>query len=74
MRKALIVVPAALMLVIVTGCAKQPATMPASATAPAPSSGSMTGRTQPTAGRSDLGTGAVLGGATTGSAAASATR
>ena len=73
MRKALIVVPAALMLVIVTGCAKQPATMPASASAPAPSSGSMTGQTQPTAGRSDLGTGAVLGGATTGSAAASAT-
>ena len=72
MRKALIVVPAALMLVIVTGCAKQPATMPASATAPAPSSGSMTGQTQPTAGRSDLGTGAVLGGATAGSAAASA--
>jgi peptidoglycan-associated lipoprotein len=72
MSKALIVVPAALMFVIVTGCAKQPATMPASASTPAPS-GSMTGRTQPTAARSDLGTGAVLGGATAGSAAASAT-
>ena len=73
MSKALIVVPAALMFVIVTGCAKQPATMPASASTPAPSSSSMAGRTQPTAGRSDLGSGAVLGGATAGSAAASAT-
>ena len=39
------VVPAALLILLVSGCAKQPATMPATAAAPSP--GTSMGRTQP---------------------------
>ncbi|HEY7538921.1 MAG TPA: OmpA family protein [Methylomirabilota bacterium] len=70
MRRNLIV-SAALLVLAMAGCAKQPATMPASATAPAPSS--MSGsRPQSTAGQSGAGGGASLG-AVTGSAAGAAT-
>ena len=71
--RSVLIVPAALLVLAVTGCAKQPATMPASATAPAPSSGSMSGsRPQPTAAQSGAGGGASLG-AVSGSAAGTAT-
>jgi peptidoglycan-associated lipoprotein len=60
--RSVLIVPAALLVLAVTGCAKQPATMPASATAPAPSSGSMSGsRTQPISAPSGAGGGASLG-------------
>jgi peptidoglycan-associated lipoprotein len=71
--RSVLIVPAALLILAVTGCAKQPATMPASATAPAPTSGSMSGgRPQPTAAQSGAGGGASLG-AVAGSAAGGAT-
>ena len=71
--RSVLIVPAALLVLAVTGCAKQPATMPAAATAPAPSSGSMSGsRPQPTAAQSGAGGGASLG-AVSGSAAGTAT-
>ena len=38
--RSVLMIPTALLILVATGCAKQPATMPASASAPSPSSGS----------------------------------
>jgi peptidoglycan-associated lipoprotein len=71
--RGVLLVPAALMFLIVSGCAKQPATMPATA-APAPgaSSGSTVG-SRPAAAESGMGAGGAGAAATAGSAAGSAT-
>ena len=71
--RSVLLVPAALMFLVVSGCAKQPATMPATA-APAPgaSSGSTTG-SRPAAAESGMGAGGAGAAATAGGAAASAT-
>ena len=71
MRRVLLV-PAALLFLVVSGCAKQPATMPATA-APAPgaSSGSTVG-SRPAAAESGMGAGGAGAGATAGSAAGGA--
>src|SRR5689334_1962477 len=71
--RSVLIVPAALLVLAVTGCAKQPATMPASATAPAPSSGSMSGsRPQSTTAQSGGAAGAASLGAAAGSASGAA--
>jgi peptidoglycan-associated lipoprotein len=71
--RGVLLVPAALMFLVVSGCAKQPATMPATA-APAPgaSSGSTVG-SRPAAAESGMGAGGAGAAATAGGAAASAT-
>ena len=73
--RSVLMIPTALLIVVATGCAKQPATMPASASAPSPSAGS-TAASQPQAaaaqssmsdggaGRASLGAGAGTAGAT----------
>jgi peptidoglycan-associated lipoprotein len=71
--RGVLLVPAALMFLVVSGCAKQPATMPATA-APAPgaSSGSGVG-SRPAAAESGMGAGGAGAAATAGGAAGSAT-
>jgi peptidoglycan-associated lipoprotein len=71
--RGVLLVPAALMFLVVSGCAKQPATMPATA-APAPgaSSGSTAG-SRPAAAQSGMDAGGAGAAATAGSAAGSAT-
>jgi peptidoglycan-associated lipoprotein len=71
--RGVLLVPAALMFLVVSGCAKQPATMPATA-APAPgaSSGSTAG-SRPAAAQSGMDAGGSGAAATAGSAAGSAT-
>jgi peptidoglycan-associated lipoprotein len=71
--RSVLMVPTALLILVATGCAKQPATMPASASAPSPGS---TGASRPQpaaqssmggaqdAGRATLGSGAGTAGAT----------
>ena len=73
--RSVLMIPTALLIVVATGCAKQPATMPASASAPSPSAGS-TAASRPQAaaaqssmsdggaGRASLGAGAGTAGAT----------
>jgi len=70
--RGVLLVPAALMFLVVSGCAKQPATMPATA-APAPgaSSGS-TVASRPAAAESSMGAGGAGAATTAGGAAASA--
>jgi len=73
--RSVLLVPTALLILVATGCAKQPATMPASASSPSPSAGSTAAsRPQPApapssmgagdAGRASLGAGAGTAGAT----------
>jgi len=73
--RSVLMIPTALLILVATGCAKQPATMPASASAPSPSAGS-TAASRPQAaaaqssmsdggaGRASLGAGAGTAGAT----------
>ena len=70
--RGVLLVPAALLFLVVSGCAKQPATMPATA-APAPgaSSGSTVG-SRPAAAESGMGAGGAGAAATAGGAAGSA--
>ena len=71
MRSALLV-PAAMMFLVVSGCAKQPATMPATAAAaPGAASGSTPG-SRPAATQSGMGAGGASSAATAGSAATTA--
>jgi peptidoglycan-associated lipoprotein len=71
MRSALLV-PAAMMFLVVSGCAKQPATMPATAAAaPGAASGSTPG-SRPAATQSGMGAGGSSSAATAGSAATTA--
>ena len=71
--KGVLLVPAAMMFLVVSGCAKQPATMPATA-APAPgaTSGSTAG-SRPAAAQSSMGAGGAGSAATAGSAASAST-
>jgi peptidoglycan-associated lipoprotein len=55
--RGVLVVPTALLILVATGCAKQPATMPASASAPGASAGSGAGRMQPATAQSTAGAG-----------------
>ena len=67
--RSVLMVPTALLILFATGCAKQPATRPASASAPAPgASAGSSSRPQPAAAQSGTGAGAASG------AAASAAR
>lgn len=58
--RSVLMVPAALLILVASGCAKQPATMPASASAPSPGSStgsSGAGRMQPATAQSTTGAG-----------------
>src|SRR5215470_18888596 len=72
--RSVLMIPTALLILVATGCAKQPATMPASASAPSPSSGTTAaGRSQAAAAPSSMSDGgagrASLGAGTAGATA-----
>jgi peptidoglycan-associated lipoprotein len=73
--RSVLMVPTALLILVVTGCAKQPATMPASASAPSPGSTGAS-RPQPAAAQSSMGqdAGRATLGAGAGGAGATAAR
>ena len=59
--RSVLTISTALLILAASGCAKQPATMPASASAPAPgASAGATGAARPTASQSGMGAGAGL--------------
>ena len=58
--RSVLTIPTALLILVATGCAKQPATMPASASAPSPTaSAGSASRPQPAASQSATGAGAA---------------
>ena len=64
--RSVLMIPTALLILVASGCAKQPATMPASASTPAPGSSAgstAASRTQPAASQSAMGAAGASGGA-----------